>query len=194
LWLVRRSVQIWRSAPPHRASDLDWSLARAATMVVALLIVHSLVDYPLRTGAMAAIMAFACALLIEPPAGVDSKRGFQSQDALGRTKSRDEPSVKAAFDRARAKLGAFGPSDAPPVAARETAMEAVPSQRRDREPRPIKAAPSRGGAKLMTLGPSDAPPLATSQRWGADIQWPKEWTKEGTSQTPSRKKDPQESS
>ena len=68
-WLVPRSVEIWRSAPAAGANDLDWSLARAATIVVGLIIVHSLFDYPLRTGAMMAVMAFACALLIEPPIG-----------------------------------------------------------------------------------------------------------------------------
>jgi hypothetical protein len=35
-------------------------------LIIALLAAHSLVDYPLRTGAMMAIMAFACALLIAP--------------------------------------------------------------------------------------------------------------------------------
>ena len=60
VWLVLRSIEIWRSAPPEGASELDWTLARAATIVVALLVVHSLLDYPLRTGAMMAVMAFAC--------------------------------------------------------------------------------------------------------------------------------------
>ena len=71
VWLVRRSVEIWRSAPAAGASELDWSLVRAATIVAALILAHSLFDYPLRTGAMMAVMAFACALLIEPPIGAD---------------------------------------------------------------------------------------------------------------------------
>ena len=74
IWLVRRSVEIWRSAPAPGASQLDWSLVRAATIVPALLLAHSLVDFPLRTGAMMAIMAFACALLIEPPVGAEAHR------------------------------------------------------------------------------------------------------------------------
>jgi hypothetical protein len=67
VWLALRSVEIWRSPPPPEASELDWTLVRAATIAVALLVGHSFVDYPLRTGAMMAVMAFACALLIEPP-------------------------------------------------------------------------------------------------------------------------------
>ena len=72
LWLVRRSMKIWRKSPPDGASALDWSLARAGTIVVALLIAHSFVDYPLRTGGMMTIMAFACALLVEPLVGAQS--------------------------------------------------------------------------------------------------------------------------
>jgi hypothetical protein len=83
-WLLLRSSAVWRNPPPLGASDLDWSLARAATIIIGLLLVHSFVDYPLRTGAMGAIMAFACALLIEPPAYTEA-RG-QSQDAGTRTR------------------------------------------------------------------------------------------------------------
>jgi O-antigen ligase len=79
-WLVLRSVSIWRRAPAG-ARELDWSLARAATMVVALLIAHSFVDYPLRTGAMMAIMAFACGLLIEPPVEERGSEGWELPDS-----------------------------------------------------------------------------------------------------------------
>jgi O-antigen ligase len=65
IWLVRKSVQVWRGAP-QQGRDIDLSLARAATVVIALLLAHSVVDYPLRTGAIMAVIAFACALLIEP--------------------------------------------------------------------------------------------------------------------------------
>jgi hypothetical protein len=67
-WLVLRSMKVWRRAPPGRL-EIDQSLARAATLIVGLLIAHSFLDYPLRTDAMMAIMAFACALLIDPPTG-----------------------------------------------------------------------------------------------------------------------------
>ena len=76
LLLVRRSMKIWRESPPDGASALDWALARAATIVVALLIAHSFVDYPLRTGGMMTIMAFACAILVEPIVGARSVEGW----------------------------------------------------------------------------------------------------------------------
>lgn len=65
IWLGGGCVRLWRKSQPHR-SAFDLLLARAATIAIGLLLVHSLVDYPLRTGAMMAIFAFCCALLIDP--------------------------------------------------------------------------------------------------------------------------------
>jgi O-antigen ligase len=70
VWFVFRAVQIWRSLPSVEALDL--CLARAATLIVALVVAHSFVDYPLRTGAMAAMFAFACGLLINPLANAEA--------------------------------------------------------------------------------------------------------------------------
>jgi O-antigen ligase len=66
-WLAFSAVKVWRRAPPG-APEIDYSLARAATLIIALLMAHSVVDYPLRTAAMLAMLAFACALLVAPPA------------------------------------------------------------------------------------------------------------------------------
>jgi O-antigen ligase len=65
IWFVFRAVHVWQNIP-RRAGALDVSLARAATLIVALVIAHSFVDYPLRTGAMTAMLAFACGLMIDP--------------------------------------------------------------------------------------------------------------------------------
>jgi O-antigen ligase len=64
-WLVIRASQLWRRSAP--GEEIDLSITRAATVVASLIVVHSLVDYPLRTGAMMAIMAFACGLLVSAP-------------------------------------------------------------------------------------------------------------------------------
>jgi O-antigen ligase len=88
-WYVARAVAVWRRAGfgPH---DIDTLLARSATLIVGLLIAHSAVDYPLRTGAMMAIFAFACALLTEAPgakrhgaAGSAGMRGAEEFDRRG---------------------------------------------------------------------------------------------------------------
>lgn len=60
IWALIASVRIWLA--PERGG----AYSRAATLVVLLLAIHSLVDYPLRTLALAALFAFACALVAAP--------------------------------------------------------------------------------------------------------------------------------
>lgn len=64
IWLGMRAVAVWRPADEY---SLDTSLMRAAVLIIGLLMLHSLVDYPLRTGAMAAVFAVACGMLMPPP-------------------------------------------------------------------------------------------------------------------------------
>ncbi len=62
LWMTRRGLEAWR------AQGVEGDLASAGAIIVATLALHSLVDYPLRTGAMSALFGFACALML-PYAG-----------------------------------------------------------------------------------------------------------------------------
>jgi O-Antigen ligase len=64
-WLGAKAVAIWKRRPAD-ALDHHLALQRGATLVIALLLAHSAVDYPLRTTAMATLFAFACAILIDP--------------------------------------------------------------------------------------------------------------------------------
>lgn len=73
IWLAYRSAAAWTGPIPRGGSESDQMLARAATIAIVVLLAHTFVDYPLRTGAMMAVMAFACALLIEPPATAEGK-------------------------------------------------------------------------------------------------------------------------
>jgi len=57
-WLAWRTLDAWRSKGAV--------LAQAGSVVVALVAAHSLVDYPVRTPAIAAVVAFGCALLALP--------------------------------------------------------------------------------------------------------------------------------
>jgi O-antigen ligase len=148
-WLLLRSVAIWRSPPPPGASELDWSLTRASTIVIGLVLAHSFVDYPLRTGAMTAIMAFACALLIEPPTGAEA---------------REEPGLQVAAKRTR-----HG-------GRRRT--EPVPSSARSPTARDHKSAKS------------DAPKRSQDGRWGADINWPEEWSTSSKPGSPGEGEEP----
>jgi hypothetical protein len=65
IWLLRRLVLVW-SGKLGEPRDIDRGLVRAASVVLALLLVHSLADYPLRTCAVMAIAALSAALLVPP--------------------------------------------------------------------------------------------------------------------------------
>jgi O-antigen ligase len=60
-WWARRAVYAWRSDLP------GMRIAEPAVLIVGIVLLHSFVDYPLRTSAIAAVFAVACALLGPPP-------------------------------------------------------------------------------------------------------------------------------
>lgn len=60
-WFARRAWSAWR-APTSRTADLQ----RAATIAIAALLVHSTVDYPLRTVLISTLFAACCGLLELP--------------------------------------------------------------------------------------------------------------------------------
>lgn len=69
VWYFRRCWTAWK-APPSREPDLQ----RAASIGIGILLLHSAVDYPLRTVTLAVVFALCCGLL-EPMRGSDSKPG-----------------------------------------------------------------------------------------------------------------------
>ena len=91
VWFARRSLEIWRGGVPLQAEAIDWSLARSATIILPLLAAHCFFDYPLRTSAIMAVAAFACALMIEPPASALVAR---TEVARAAARARTSPSVK----------------------------------------------------------------------------------------------------
>jgi O-antigen ligase len=165
IWLVRRSIEIWRSPPAPGASQLDWSLIRAATIAPALLLAHSLVEFPLRTGAIMAVMAFACALLIEPPVGAECGEGVKRQAIPGRTRHSDRHGLEPAL------------SSAKPASKPKPQVKTAPE--------PALSSASPAPKPNLQVKTSDAPSHSSSERWGADIEWPKEWSKAAKSPSPS---------
>lgn len=59
-WWGRRAYWAWTRDYEGAA------LARAGSVVVGIVLAHSIVDYPIRTAAIAAIFALACALMVPP--------------------------------------------------------------------------------------------------------------------------------
>jgi hypothetical protein len=62
-WLAASTFRAWSGGQPE-ASILDLALAQAASIVIVLLLLHSVVDYPLRMPALSVLFAIACAYLI----------------------------------------------------------------------------------------------------------------------------------
>jgi O-antigen ligase len=66
VWLFHKAVDAWTAQYPD-LPPVDRALAQASIFVILLLLGHSLVDYPLRSGAIMAVFAFCCGVLIDPP-------------------------------------------------------------------------------------------------------------------------------
>jgi O-Antigen ligase len=64
-WWCMRSIRIMRR---KRGPDFDphRMLRQGASLIILLLLCHSVVDYPLRTTSLSVIFAFCCAILISP--------------------------------------------------------------------------------------------------------------------------------
>jgi hypothetical protein len=85
-WWIVTTRKAWRPLRRHEMRA-DTSFRRASTLIVGLLLAHSLVDYPLHTSAMMVVFALACALTLAPqesaaattaaslPGGQASQRG-----------------------------------------------------------------------------------------------------------------------
>lgn len=108
VWFVARAMKIWRRLVPGVA-EFDRSLARAATLAIALLIAHSFLDYPLRTAALMGIFAFGCGLMVEPLTA-DARRPERKSQI-----PHDAPAARAAHR----------PAAAPAVAALPAASNAA---------------------------------------------------------------------
>lgn len=75
-WWGRRTLAVWRGN--FRGADL----ARAGSVAIAVVILHSVVDYPIRTAAISAVFAMACALLV-PYTGRSGRRDDSDEEPAG---------------------------------------------------------------------------------------------------------------
>jgi O-antigen ligase len=74
LWWARRAQIAW-------TRDFSGApLARAASIMIGLVLFHSLVDYPLRTSGIAALFAVACAFLLPAPAAPTRRRSGEGAE------------------------------------------------------------------------------------------------------------------
>jgi O-antigen ligase len=64
-WLAASIFRLW-GGPQREAPVLDVALAQAASIMIVLLLLHSVVDYPLRIPTLSVLLATACGFLIAP--------------------------------------------------------------------------------------------------------------------------------
>lgn len=108
-WLLHRLWTIWMHSMPG-ATPLDRRLTLASAVALILLLMHSLVDYPLRTAAMMALAAVFCSFLSLPASVPKPREGGND----GRTKRSREvmpaerETVAAGPGGAKAPAGAWG--------------------------------------------------------------------------------------
>ena len=79
-WFAKRVIDVW-----WRPEGRNAQVAQAGSIMVALLIVHSLVDYPLRTAALSTVLGLACGLLFAIPGDLPA---LEREPAAPRLQSR----------------------------------------------------------------------------------------------------------
>jgi O-antigen ligase len=84
VWFAPRTYRVWQHPTAHDHGQLP--LQRAASLIIFLLLVHSLVDYPLRTTALSAVFAFFCAVLATDAAIVEEEIGQPKRRAFAERK------------------------------------------------------------------------------------------------------------
>jgi hypothetical protein len=77
LWFGVTAFRLWNGRQPN-TPILDLALAQAASIVIVLLLLHSVVDYPLRTPALSVLFAIACGFMV-PPRRIERNAGFPAE-------------------------------------------------------------------------------------------------------------------
>lgn len=80
-WWLLQSINAWKSN--YQGSGL----ARAGSVIILVVLLHSIVDYPLRTSAIAALFALACAFLIPYSRGAREEESSPTDESLRHLKA-----------------------------------------------------------------------------------------------------------
>jgi hypothetical protein len=184
-WLIVCFWQVWRPSLPSEAgeSPLDRLLMRAASLVIVLLVAHSLVDYPLRTTAMSVLFALSCALLFSPRTKDPraSRRNHETSDDRDvRPSHITRPTERPVSERVLVH-------DTKPhhvvdeTKPRQTwAWPTSPTEPSARDNPEVDATTQPGSPKDNADNTRSAP----GQRWGPGVEWPAAWRADNKGQKP----------
>lgn len=156
--LFTRATKVWTNPDPL-ASPLDVTMARAAAMILVLVSLHSLVEFPMRTAAIAVTLAFCAGLLFAPRTSVQVADSTESTLSVGRNCDEARPD--------RQQESPPRPGHAASIPPRQLAEIEWPT--------------------TMAAGEPDVPPAASPQEQNevgadqttrsgiGDDDWPEEW-------------------
>jgi len=193
IWFFMGSEKIWRR-PAENIRAVDVLLARAATIAIALIIAHSFFDYPLRTGAMMAVFAFSCALLIEPLNAAPNEVAARSTIATERREEEvwreaaphlpmdldnpvsalEESTALRNASQNEATIGSKVTTGLPADVVQSFAnFDRLPglSALSSKKEKPRAEAPQ----VPAVLDSPETPAHAPQGLWGEDIEWPDQW-------------------
>ena len=155
-WLIARSIAVWRNATLAGATRLDYLLARAATIVIGLLLLHSFVDYPLRTAALMVVFAFACALLVDSPGPSQNEAKLAAavgaRQSSGSPNFAPQPYTDKTLSTSRDRRRTSGASEQAPAQASERWGEEISW------PDAWSKSPSKGGDDQNAKGSNSSEP------------------------------------
>jgi O-antigen ligase len=186
-WLIVSFWQVWRpsvaQATDRAISPLDLLLMRAASLVIVLLIAHSLVDYPLRTTALSVLFALSCGLLFSPRTTDPraSRRNHEASDdrdvrPTQITRPTERPVSERVLDQDTKPHRVVDETNPRQTWAWPTSST-VPSTR---EPNPQGTATTEQSSQDNASANTSTP----SQRWGVGVEWPPAWRADNKGQKP----------
>lgn len=176
IWYIVRGAAAWiRSS----AGEPDYSahviLQRTASIALLLPLLHSLVDYPLRTTAIAAVFAFMCAMLL--PARLDAVEASPGAGRRSRGRERSSRDFSGASPGPTSGIGVRGQAWQRP--ASEIVPPALPSHPPRLPPQPVRGEPG-------ATPPSPSAPL------NPQLVWPEKWRQTpGASIDGKKRRDPE---
>ena len=100
IWFAGIAGSVWRRGPPDASALISHSPARHRFVIV-LLLLHSVVDYPLRTAALSVLFAMACAIM------TPGRRSKHQMDTAATAERSEQLNIAPA-------PGAFGIAPRPP--------------------------------------------------------------------------------
>ena len=186
VWYFGRSIALLRATVDKR-QRIDALIARSALVVIALLLAHSLADYPLRTGAMAGIFAFCCALLLPPPLAIQASEEAiyamasipeKPHKSARKRRSSSSPTMTTQQGKEFNPFVAHGDQGRPQTAEDNPAMQQT-SPRAPRSRPSDMAWPSMFNNATSAAPDVAAPPDKRGSKWSTATEWPDEWRDAG---------------